>query len=44
MHISRKINEELVEMTQIVMGQEKQNIDLAASVANIKGLLIDLHR
>lgn len=41
LHLSRVIDDELKELTQMLMGKQKPNLEIAASVDNIKGLLID---
>ena len=41
LHLSRVIDRELKVLTETLMGKQKPNIEIAASVDNIKGLLID---
>lgn len=41
LYLSRVINDELKELTQTLMGKQKPSLEIAASVDNIKGLLID---
>ena len=41
LHLSRVIDRELKILTETLMGKQKPNIEIAASVDNIKGLLID---
>ena len=41
LHLSRVIDQELKTLTETLMGKQKPNIEIAASVDNIKGLLID---
>ena len=41
LHLSRVIDQELKVLTETLMGKQKPNIEIAASVDNIKGLLID---
>lgn len=41
LHLSRVINDELKGLTEMLMGKQKPNLEIAASVDNIKGLLID---
>tara|TARA_Y100001968_G_C19102902_1_gene593434 strand:+ start:105 stop:584 length:480 start_codon:yes stop_codon:yes gene_type:complete len=41
LHLSSVIDRELKVLTETLMGKQKPNIEIAASVDNIKGLLID---
>ncbi|MCO4783439.1 MAG: DUF327 family protein [Candidatus Cloacimonetes bacterium] len=41
LQISRVINDNLVDITNQIMGNEKSSVDLAATIDNIKGLLVD---
>jgi len=39
-----KINKKLEELTSFVLGKEKKNIDLLATLDEIRGLLVDLYK
>ncbi|PCJ19317.1 MAG: hypothetical protein COB02_07980 [Candidatus Cloacimonadota bacterium] len=41
LQISRVVNDNLVDVTNKIMSSEKSSVDLAATIDNIKGLLID---
>lgn len=41
LQISRVINDNLVDITNSIMGNEKSSMDLAATIDSIKGLLVD---
>lgn len=38
------VNEKLEELTQHILGEEKENIDISSTVDVIQGLLIDIYR
>ncbi len=38
------INEKLEELTQEVLQEEKENLDISATIDNIQGLLVDIYR